>query len=60
MADKKFICKNFNDSTDCPYEITEDESIIVNTATDHEVEEHGYQDSPILRKQISDSLVPAS
>lgn len=58
MAQKKFVCNNFNPATICSFEITEDESVIVGHATDHEVEEHGYQDSPSLRTQIEDSLLP--
>ncbi len=62
MALMKFVCNNFNPSSTapCPYEIIDDDTVIVQEATDHEVEEHGYQDSPALRQQISDSLVPAS
>jgi hypothetical protein len=61
MAKMKFVCNIFNPSADmpCPFEIIDDESVIVNEATDHEVDEHEYQDTPILRQQITDSLVPA-
>ena len=62
MAKMTFLCSKFNKNPDssCAFQVTDDESVIVQEATDHEVEEHGYQDSPSLRQQITDSLVPAS
>jgi len=56
----KFSCQNFNQQNPaaCPFEIVEDETVIVNDAITHELEEHGYQDSPELRQRIQDSLVP--
>lgn len=53
---KKFDCIVFDPSTGCAYSITGDEEYVINEADTHLVVEHGYQDSPLLRQQIKDSL----
>ena len=59
MSQMKFVCSNFNPTTPapCSYEVVDEESVVIGIATDHEVIEHGYQDTPALRQQIKDSLV---
>jgi hypothetical protein len=57
---KQFICSVFNPTTTCTYQVTGDEATVIDAATNHVVEEHGYQDSPGLRQQISDSLITVS
>ena len=60
MALMKFICNNFNPllPSPCPFEVIDDESVIIDEAVAHEIEEHGYQDSPALRQQIKNTLIP--
>jgi len=54
---KKFICSNFSTISTCAFEVTGDESYVIKTATNHVIEEHGYQDSPAIQQQIADSLI---
>jgi len=56
---KQFKCSVFNSTaaTTCTYEVTGDEAYVINEADKHVIEEHGYQDSPSLKQQISDSLL---
>lgn len=56
MALKKFVCQSINPDLPCQFSLISDENKIIQQAVDHELEEHGYQDSPTLRNQIAGSL----
>lgn len=53
---KTFICSSFTNSS-CTYTNTGVEDLVIGEADDHLVEEHGFVDSPQLRKDIQNSLV---
>jgi hypothetical protein len=57
MAQKKFECSKFNPASLCDYSITGEEDYVINEATDHELREHAYMDSPELREEIKLTLV---
>jgi hypothetical protein len=57
---KSFKCSVFNPATECEYSVTGEENIIVEEAAVHEMTEHGYEDTPQLRKDIKDSLIDDS
>ena len=53
---KKFTCTHLNPSIPCTFSISGTEDKVVHESTDHEINEHGYQDSPGLRQQILDLM----
>ncbi len=56
MALKKFVCQSINTTLPCKFTLVEEEDKIIQPVVDHELEEHGYQDSPALREQIAQAL----
>ncbi len=54
---KLFECSVLNPGIACTYSITGDETPVIDQAVTHEVNEHGFEDTPTLRKNISDSLI---
>jgi predicted small metal-binding protein len=53
---KKFTCTDLNAGIACTFTVTGSEDKVVEESVDHELAEHGYQDSPGLRQQIRDLL----
>lgn len=56
MALKKFVCQSINSTFPCKFSLVAEEDQIIQQVVDHELEEHGYQDSPVLRNQIAEAL----
>ncbi len=56
---KLFECSVFNPGITCTYSVTGEENPVVDQAVIHEVHEHGFDDSPQLRKDITNSLLDA-
>lgn len=59
MSDKLFKCSNLIPNSDDGYQVSGEETWVIDQATDHVVEEHGWFDSPQVRKDIQKSLVNA-
>ena len=57
MANKLFVCQKLIPNTVCPYQISGEESWVVDQAVDHVVEEHEWIDSPQVRQDIENVLV---
>jgi predicted small metal-binding protein len=53
---KKFVCTSLNPNLVCQFSSTGAEEEVIEQSVDHELAEHGYQDSPGLRQQIRDLL----
>lgn len=60
MADKLFKCSNLITTSDDGYQVSGEESWVIDQAADHVVEEHGWLDSPQVRQDIQKSLVDVS
>lgn len=54
---KLFKCSVFNPDAKCDYSVSGDESTVVEEASQHEIDEHNYEDTPQLREDISKSLI---
>ena len=54
---KLFECSVFNPGVACTYSVTGEEDPVVDQAINHEINEHGFDDSPQLRQDISRSLI---
>jgi len=53
---KRFTCSKFQIQTPCSYTVEGDEEKVVNEAENHEIAHHDYEQSPVLRQRIIDSL----
>jgi predicted small metal-binding protein len=54
------VCTSLNPNLVCQFSSTGTEDEVIESSVDHELAEHGYQDSPGLRQQIRDLLTDVS
>ena len=54
---KLFKCNVFNPDVSCNFNCSGEENTVIENAVNHEVTEHGYEDSPQLREDIRKSLI---
>ena len=57
MAQKKFVCKVFQQQYDCSFEQIGEWPDMEPDLITHEVEEHGFSDDPELSQRIEESLL---